>query len=105
MDERVDPTEVAEKAKSQIDLIALSARKKWRRARLKDLGLICVAVYIAIWLHSGFMERCVSASYLTNTGAKICSTVFYPWYSDIESGKQYSRKAPNVHEGVSEGHG
>ncbi len=77
-----------------IDEIQKETRRKWRRARLKDLLIVGFAVYIAIWIHSAFMNTCISTDYLTNTQAAVCSHAFWPWYSELQPGPQYSVKHP-----------
>lgn len=86
--------QVVGKTLDVIEEIRKETWRKWRMARYKEIALIAFTAYLAIWLHSAFMSTCISTSYLSNTEAKVCSTVFWPWYHDIKPGPQYSVKHP-----------
>jgi len=86
--------EVVDEAKQAIRYARRLERQKWSRRRLKELILLVLTAYFAIWMHTLYLNQCIQQSYLSETRATICKYSFYPWSGKIEPGVQVSNRAP-----------
>lgn len=69
-------------------------RKKLARRTSREILLLLVTAYFAIWMHTLYLDQCIQQSYLTETRALVCKVSFWPWSGDIEPGIQVSNRAP-----------
>lgn len=85
---------LVEETKETVRQARLMEQKRWARRRAKELAMLVLTAYFAIWMHTLYISQCIQQSFLSDTRAAVCKVSFYPWSGGIEPGVQVSSRVP-----------